>query len=152
MGYEIERKFLINKMPEDLNKYPFYLIEQVYLTTEPTIRVRREDNSYYMTYKGGGGLKHEEYNLPLTKDAYETLKSKADGNVITKKRYLIPYELYTIELDLFDPPFAPLVLAEVEFPTEEEARDFNVPDWFEKDVTDDRRYYNSYMSFAPVND
>ena len=146
MGYEIERKFLIRKMPENLEQYDFHVIEQAYLTTHPTIRVRREDDHYYMTYKGNGGLKHEEYNLALTKEAYETLKSKADGNVITKKRYLIPCDPYTIELDVFDAPFAPLVLAEVEFPTEEEACDFNVPSWFEKDVTDDDRYYNSTMS------
>ena len=51
-----------------------------------------------------------------------------------------------MELDVFDPPFAPLVLAEVEFPTEEEANDFYVPVWFCKEVTDDERYYNSFMS------
>ncbi len=146
MGYEIERKFLISELPENLASYPCHVIEQAYLTTDPTIRVRREDDLFYMTYKGKGGLKHEEYNLPLTKDAYLTLKEKADGNIISKKRYLIPCRDYTIELDLFDPPFAPLILAEVEFPTEEEAADFQVPDWFVKDVTDDPSYYNSNMS------
>ena len=146
MAYEIERKFLIRKLPENLEQYPYHLIEQAYLTTDPTIRVRREDDVYYMTYKGKGLLSHEEYNLPLTQEAYDTLKSKADGNIITKKRYMIPCDPYTIELDLFDPPFAPLILAEVEFPSEEEAAAFHVPDWFEKDVTDDRRYYNSNMS------
>lgn len=146
MGYEIERKFLVGTMPENLAQYDFHLIEQAYLTTEPTIRVRREDDTYYMTYKGKGRIVHEEYNLPLSKEAYETLKSKADGNIITKKRYLIPLDPYTVELDVFDPPFAPLVLAEVEFPTEEEANDFYVPEWFGKDVTDDERYYNSFMS------
>ncbi|MCR5223500.1 MAG: CYTH domain-containing protein [Lachnospiraceae bacterium] len=146
MGYEIERKFLVRTLPERLEQYPFHLIEQAYLTTAPTIRVRREDDVYYMTYKGKGLIKHEEYNLPLTKEAYETLKGKADGNVITKKRYLIPCDPYTIELDVFDAPFAPLILAEVEFPSEEEAVEFQVPDWFGKDVTDDEHYYNSYLS------
>ncbi len=148
MGYEIERKFLVREMPKDLDRFPYHLIEQAYLTKEPTIRVRREDDTYYMTYKGGKGLKHEEYNLPLTKEAYEFLKSKSEANVITKKRYLIPCDPYTVELDVFDAPFAPLVLAEVEFPTEEEAVDFHVPEWLGKDVTDDKRYYNSYMSFS----
>ncbi|MBQ7582262.1 MAG: CYTH domain-containing protein [Lachnospiraceae bacterium] len=150
MGYEIERKFLVRTMPKDLSQYDFHLIEQAYLTKEPTIRVRREDDTYYMTYKGKGRIVHEEYNLPLNKAAYETLKSKADGNIITKKRYLIPVGSYTAELDIFDAPFAPLTLVEVEFPTEEEANDFHVPEWFGKDVTDDERYYNSYMSFAPL--
>ena len=146
MGFEIERKFLVGRMPDDLGQYDFHVIEQAYLTTDPTIRVRKEDDLYYMTYKGKGLLSHEEYNLPLTREAYDTLKSKADGNIISKKRYLIPYDPYTIELDVFDPPFAPLVLAEVEFPSEEEAHVFHVPDWFAEDVTSDRRYYNSNMS------
>lgn len=146
MGHEIERKFLTGTLPENLDSYPFHLIEQAYLTTDPTIRVRRQDDEYYMTYKGKGLLSHEEYNLPLTKEAYEILKSKADGNVIGKKRILIPYGKYTIELDVFDPPFAPLILAEVEFESVEEATTFTPPEWFVKDVTDDRNYYNSNMS------
>ena len=67
---EIERKFLITELPSDLESYPFHLIEQGYLNTDPVIRVRRQDNEYYMTYKGVGGsntsLAHEVYNLPLT--------------------------------------------------------------------------------------
>ena len=146
MGMEIERKFLIDKLPDNLDSYDFHIIEQAYLTTNPTIRVRKEDDRYYMTYKGSGKIAHEEYNLPLTEEAYLTLKSKADGNVITKKRYLIPYGEYTIELDVFSEPFAPLVMAEVEFPSLEEAEAFTGPGWFSIDVTDNREYYNSNMS------
>ena len=107
---EIERKFLIDMLPEDLEKYPFHMIEQGYLNTEPVVRVRRSDDEYYLTYKGKGFLSREEYNLPLTKESYEHLVAKADGNVISKKRYLIPIEgtALTIELDVFDKPFAPL--------------------------------------------
>lgn len=146
MGMEIERKFLIKDIPENLGSYDFHIIEQAYLTLEPVIRIRRQDDDYYMTYKGKGLMSHEEYNLPLTKEAYYTLKSKADGNIITKKRYLIPYGPYTIELDFFEEPFKPLILAEVEFPTEKEAESFSPPEWFDIDVTDNREYYNSNMS------
>lgn len=146
MGMEIERKFLIKEMPKDLESYDFHIIEQAYLTVKPTIRVRREDDNFYMTYKGSGLMSHEEYNLPLTEEAYITLRQKADGNIITKKRYLIPYEKYTIELDVFAEPFAPLVIAEVEFPSVEEAECFTVPKWFDTDVTDDPEYYNANMS------
>lgn len=146
MGMEIERKFLIKELPNNLDSYKFHIIEQAYLTTEPVIRIRRQDNDYYMTYKGKGLLSHEEYNLPLTEEAYYTLKSKADGNIISKKRYLIPYKQYTIELDIFDIPFKPLILAEVEFPTEKEAETFIPPKWFDVDVTNNREYYNSNMS------
>ena len=143
---EIERKYLIKELPENLDSYPFQRIEQAYLTVDPVIRVRKEDKSYYITYKGSGLLSREEYNLPLTESAYETLSKKADGNVIAKKRVLIPYDRYTIELDIFDPPFAPLILAEVEFESEEEANRFAPPDWFAEDVTHDTNYHNSTMS------
>lgn len=150
MGMEIERKFTVRSLPEDLDGYGCHIIEQAYLTTEPTIRVRREDDSYYMTYKGVGGtntaLSHEEYNLPLTREAYETLSSKADGNIIRKKRILIPYDGHTIELDIFAEPFKPLIIAEVEFSSVDEANDFTPPEWFDKDVTDKKEYRNSYLS------
>ena len=97
---EIERKFTVKELP-DLSSYPYLILEQGYLSTEPVVRVRRENDTYYLTYKGKGMLSREEYNLPLTKSSYEHLLSKADGNIICKKRYLIPYLSYTIELDIF---------------------------------------------------
>lgn len=64
----------------------------------------------------------EEHNLPLTEEAYCHLREKADGRIITKERYCIPYEDHlTIELDVFAGDLAPLLLAEVEFSSEEEA-------------------------------
>ncbi|MBO6260373.1 MAG: CYTH domain-containing protein [Lachnospiraceae bacterium] len=145
---EIERKFLIEKLPDNIEEYPFHMIEQGYLSTDPVVRVRRSDDEYYLTYKGKGFLSREEYNLPLTKESYEHLVAKADGNVISKKRYLIPIEgtSLTIELDVFDKPFAPLVVAEVEFETEEEAMAFVPLEWFGEDVTNETEYHNSTMS------
>lgn len=151
---EIERKFLVRKIPEDLDRYPCRLIEQGYLSTDPTVRVRRDNDEYYLTYKGKGFLVREEYNLPLTEESYRHLLDKADGNIITKKRYMIPVNdsTLTIELDIFDAPFAPLVLAEVEFPSEEEAKRFTPPGWFDRDVTEDRCYTNSYLSTKKIPD
>ena len=150
MGMEIERKFTIKRLPENIESYTYHTIEQVYLTSSPTIRVRMEDDSYYMTYKGVGGtntsLSHEEYNLPLTKEAYETLASKADGNVIRKKRVLIPYNGHLIELDIFAEPFKPLIIAEVEFDSIDAANDFTPPEWFDEDVTDRKEYRNAYLA------
>ncbi|MCR5209760.1 MAG: CYTH domain-containing protein [Lachnospiraceae bacterium] len=145
---EIERKFLIKKVPENLDSYSCHQIEQGYLCTDPVVRVRREDDDYYMTYKGKGLLAREEYNLPLTRSGYEHLIKKSDGNIITKKRYLIPIEDtdLTIELDIFDKPFAPLIIAEVEFKSVEDAGGFTPPDWFGEDVTNDPAYHNSNMS------
>lgn len=143
---EIERKFTIKKLPENLDRYPFHIIEQAYLNTDPVIRIRREDDTYYLTYKGKGLMAREEYNLPLNRPSYEHLLPKADGNIISKKRWLIPCAPYTIELDIFEAPFSPLIIAEVEFPTIEEANTFSVPDWFDRDVTTDPAYHNSTLS------
>lgn len=148
---EIERKYLLKTLP-DLKTYEFHKIEQAYLCTSPVVRVRREDETYYMTYKGGGMMAREEYNLPLNQESYQHLKEKADGNVIGKTRYLIPLEKEGLvaEVDVFDPPFAPLILAEVEFETEEQANAFEAPEWFGEDVTFDGRYHNSYMSTVKI--
>ncbi len=141
---EIERKFLVREMPK-LTAYPVKKLEQGYLSTGPVVRVRREDNEYYLTYKGGGLVAREEYNLPLSREAYEHLREKCDGNLITKKRYLIPLGELTAELDVFEGAMEGLIMAEVEFSTLEEAYAFTPPDWMGKDVTEDVRYHNSYM-------
>ena len=144
---EIERKFLIEKLPENLEQYPFHLIEQGYLCTAPVVRIRRQDDDYYLTYKSKGMMVREEYNLPLTAEAYQHLKEKTDGNLIFKKRYLIPLDkTHTIELDIFNGALAPLRLAEVEFASEEEAKAFVPPAWFGEDVTFSVLYHNSYLS------
>ena len=144
---EIERKFLIPELPANLDSYAFHLIEQGYLCTDPVVRIRRQDDDYILTYKGKGMMCREEYNLPLNKEAYEHLKQKIDGNLISKKRYLIPTDHdLTIEMDVFSAPFETLCLAEVEFSTDEAANTFVPPDWFGKDVTMDGHYHNSYLS------
>ena len=142
---EIERKFLIKEMP-DLSQFSFHVMEQGYLNTDPVVRVRKEDDTYYLTYKGKGLLVREEYKLPLNEEGYYHLVEKADGVIIRKKRYVIPYEKYTIELDVFEEPYDNLVIAEVEFESEEEANAFCPPEWFGEDVTFDRRYHNSNLS------
>ena len=111
---EIERKFTVKALPENLDSYPFHLIEQAYLNTDPVLRIRRQDDEYYLTYKGKGLMAREEYNLPLNQSSYEHLLPKADGICISKKRYLIPWDPYTIELDVFEKSLAPLIIAEVE--------------------------------------
>ena len=145
-GFEIERKFLVDELPANLEEYDFHDLEQGYLNTAPVVRVRKEDDTYYLTYKGRGFIEREEYNLPLTEEAYLHLVAKSDGKIISKRRYRIPFNGYTIELDVFKEPFAPLVLAEVEFQTLEEANAFVPPAWFGRDVTSEPEYTNSYLS------
>ena len=151
---EIERKYLVKQIPENYESFPCHAIEQAYLCTGPVVRVRREDDSYYLTYKGKGLLSREEYNLPLNEQAYRHLLAKADGIILTKKRYLIPVEgagHLTIEMDVFEGSYQGLVLAEVEFPTVEEAEAFVPPEWFTEDVTMSGEYQNSRLSSGKVN-
>ena len=146
---EIERKFLIKQIPEGCTSFPCRQIEQAYLNTDPVVRVRRDNDDYYLTYKGKGLLSREEYNLPLNKEAYKHLLAKADGIILTKKRYMIPVpgnDHLTIELDVFEGHYDGLILAEVEFAGEEEAKEFNPPAWFGKDVTFSGEYHNSRLS------
>lgn len=143
---EIERKFLIEKDAFDYKKYPYQELVQGYLNTAPVVRVRREGDEYYLTYKGSGLMIREEHNLPLTKEAFEHLIKKADGNIIKKKRFFVPLGDLTVELDEFAPPFAPLLMAEVEFATKEAAENFTPPVWFGKEVTNDPEYHNSNMA------
>lgn len=147
---EIERKFLIKKLPDNLTSYKARKIEQAYLCTDPVVRVRRDNDDYYLTYKSKGMIVREEYNLPLTKEAYGHLLAKADGNIITKTRYEIPEkDNLTIELDVFEGKFDGLLLAEVEFTSEEEALGYIPPEWFGEDVSNSTKYHNSTLSRLP---
>ena len=149
---EIERKYLVRKLPENLEQYNKKEIAQGYLCTEPVVRIRRSNDDYYMTYKGDGLMVREEYNLPLTQEAYEHLRPKIDGLLIAKTRYLIPLDnKLTAELDVFEEDLNGLVIVEVEFNTVEEANAFHAPDWFGEDVTNSGKYHNSYLSQHVLN-
>lgn len=145
---EIERKFLTKQLPANLEQYPHKEIKQAYLCTNPVVRIRQHGEDYILTYKGRGMMVREEYNLPLNKEAFLHMLPKADGNIIEKIRYEIPYECnqmpLLIELDLFTSP-GKLVMAEVEFPNEDAAHDFIAPEWFGEEVTDNPAYHNSNM-------
>lgn len=144
---EIERKFLIKTLPENLESYPHYHITQAYLCTEPVIRIRQKAEDYILTYKSKGLLSREEIEMPLTKDSFEHLLTKADGMIIEKERYCISLDSeHTIELDIFERDFKGLILAEIEFENEETALAYEMEDWFLKDVTMESAYHNSTMS------
>ena len=103
---------------------------------------------YIFCYKGKGRLSREEYNLPLTKEAYESLLGKIEGRVIQKSRYEIPCGKYTVELDVFHGELEGLCYAEVEFYSLEEAKTFQPLDWFSEELTEERGYSNAELSFA----
>lgn len=150
---EIEKKFLIRELPEHLEQYPCSRIEQGYLSKDPVIRIRRLDDMYVLTYKNRVDARkrdpvcvNQEIELPLIRESYEHLKSKIDGCIIEKNRFRIPYQSFTIELDVFHGAYEGMTLAEVEFSTEEEADHFVAPDWFDQNVSGDYHYRNVYLA------
>ncbi len=153
---EIERKWRVLTVPDDLSRYECIEMEQAYLNEHPTVRIRRENDDYILTYKGvsDNDISHTEYNLPLTKEAFEHMLPKCDGRIIKKKRYRIPLEGTELcaELDIFDEPFSPLKIVEVEFPSTDAAGEFNPPAWFGEDVSHDRRFKNAVLAIDPEFD
>lgn len=160
---EIERKFLIKEDAFDLNAYNYVELQQAYISTSPVIRVRSKSThsagacdtadtytEYILTVKSQGMLSRQEFELSLDEIDYLNLLKKAEGNIITKRRYLIPLgnEL-TLELDYFKDLFEGLVMGEIEFASEEDAEKYNLPDFVIREVTYDKRYHNSNMSLMP---
>lgn len=153
---EIERKFLLKKLPDRLDTYTCYSMEQAYITTSPVIRVRKKTDitggvngacRYILTIKSKGFLSREEYEIDLDEEGYNNVLAKAEGNIIQKNRYVIPLDNnLKLELDLFKGKFDGLVLGEIEFPNEEAAKNYTPPEYFSEEVTYDRRFSNSSMS------
>ncbi|MGB4658845.1 MAG: CYTH domain-containing protein [Mobilitalea sp.] len=153
---EIERKYAISNLPGALSQYRYKKIEQGYLCRNPVVRIRKSNDDYILTYKSKFGLEqqkengpliHNEVELPLTEEAYLTLRDKIEGNILYKTRYLIPLkDKLTVELDVFEGPLKGLMFAEVEFPDEETADKFSPPSWFGKELSSDRRYSNYRLS------
>ena len=95
---EIERKFKIKSLP-DLDKYEYRVIEQGYLCTDPVMRVRKEDDKYYMTYKGRGFLEREEYNLPLNESAFLHLLPKKSEDEFADEFNKVKYHYWDLFLN-----------------------------------------------------
>lgn len=143
---EIERKFLIKSLPDNLESYPCDTLIQAYISTEPVIRVRQKNEDYILTLKSAGLLAREEVEMPLTEDSFKHLLAKKDGISIEKKRYKIPDAPYLIELDVFEGDYKGFCMAEVEFPDIDSANAYKAPAWFGPEVTMDSRFHNSSLS------
>ena len=158
MGLEIERKWLVKEeilKKQDcihLEDFDYRDISQGYLCAVPVIRIRKSikksgESHYMLSYKGRGLLEREEYNLPLTAEAYESLKGKIEGRLIEKRRYILPFGKYKIELDIFKGKLEGLIYAEVEFPSKEEAENFSAPEWFNRELTEEPGNSNADLTF-----
>ncbi len=149
---EIERKYLVESLPEGLDNYPHVEIEQGYLCTSPTLRIRRMGDVYWLTVKenlrtGSTAIHNREEEFRLERDRYEYLKAKCDGNMVSKTRYKIPVGNHTAELDIFHGRHEGLRLVEVEFADTADADCFVAPEWFGDDVSLCPQYRNSFLAF-----
>ncbi len=154
---EIERKYLIDELPDLSEAFEVWKIEQAYLADKPTLRIRKKNDEFIMTYKSkkksdesGEETKaavNEEIEIPIPESIYEHLLLKKIGHVVRKTRYLFRLDAeHKIELDIFEGRLKGLVMAEVEFKNVADANAFTPPAWFGKEVSDDKRYTNKSLS------
>ncbi len=148
---EIERKYLVGSLPENLDAFPHVEIEQGYLCTSPTLRIRRMGDAFILTVKEkvhslSSAIVNREEEFFLSSESYARLRGKCEGIMVEKTRYRIPVGKYTAELDIFHGRHEGLLLVEVEFPSVEAANAFTPPAWFGQDVSNDPRYRNSWLA------
>ena len=150
---EIERKWIIDKdnIEYDLSDAEVLKIEQTYICFSPEIRVRRiNDGQQYSfavkTNMTSDGMTRDEMEKNITKEEYENLVAKKEGNTVYKTRYQLLDGDYLIAIDIFEEQLEGLAYLEIEFENQEEALNFETPDWVIKDVTDDVNYKNGYLA------
>lgn len=151
---EIERKFLIAGLPEDIDRYPHHVIRQGYITTdsENEVRIRSKGEKYYLTIKQGRGLSRTEVEIIITEDQFESLWVLTENKRIEKTRYDLDSHAYLIEVDVYQNKLSPLQVAEVEFPTIEASQEFMLPEFFGREVTNDKAYKNASLACDGIPD
>ena len=143
---EIERKFLLKFMP-DLDSEEALKLRQGYITTGRTeVRLRSDGKCNTLTCKRGEGLVRQEYEISVTDDQFDALWPLTDGCRISKTRHRLGHHGKTIEIDVYEGSLRPLMVAEVEFDSESESQEFQIPDFIGREVTDDHRYKNKNLA------
>lgn len=149
---EIERKFLV--LSNDFIKEAFTQnrIVQGYLNSNPerTVRIRIKGNKGFLTVKGKGnesGTTRLEWETEIPLEDAEKLLPLCESGVIEKVRYEIKVGKHVFEVDVFSGENEGLIMAEIELQSEDES--FGKPIWIGKEVTNDVKYYNAYLSNHP---
>jgi CYTH domain-containing protein len=144
---EIERKFKVEALPESW-PVPGSTIRQGYLSVEPVeIRIRAEDDARELTVKSLGGLSRVEVGLPLTAEQFDELWPLVIAS-LEKARHRVELDGAVAEVDVYGGKLDGLVVAEVEFSSEEDAVGFAPPDWFGDEITEDSRFRNAALAQA----
>lgn len=149
---EIERKFLVNSNAFKTEAFAQNRIAQGYLSSVPgrTVRVRIKGNKGFLTIKGASnesGVSRFEWEKEIPEDEAKALLKLCEEGVIDKTRFEVKMGDHIFEIDEFFGENEGLIIAEIELKSETE--DFEKPSWLGKEVTNDIRYYNSYLSKNP---
>ena len=142
---EIERKFLIKRLPVEILRSRHFQIAQGYLANEPGgrhVRLRKKARTPSLTFKVGRGSAREEREIRLGAKQFAILWPATRGRRLRKTRYEIPWKNLTIEIDIYHGRNRGLMVAEVEFPNQSSCRKFKPPVWFGREVTGEKRYSN----------
>ena len=146
---EIERKFLVKAYDYRKEAHRKTKIIQGYLTKDPkrTVRVRIREDQGFLTIKGMSsedGLSRFEWEKEIPLNEAQELITLCLPTVIEKTRYKVTYKGVLFEVDEFEGTHSGLVVVEIELNSTEDI--FEIPKWVDKEVTGDKKYYNSYLS------
>ena len=142
---EIERKFLIKRLPLEMLRSRHFRIAQGYLASETGgrhVRLRKKSKTTFLTFKVGRGSVREEREIRLSPKQFATLWPATAGRRLRKTRYEIPWKNLKIEIDIYHGRNHGLMVAEVEFPSHASCRQFKPPRWFGREITGEKRYSN----------
>jgi CYTH domain-containing protein/CHAD domain-containing protein len=149
-GIEVERKFLVVRLPGDLDSFPAELIEQGYLALDGDVEVRvrrRGERSPVLTIKSGGGLARVEEEFEIGEERFTALWPLTAGRRVEKTRYTVPAGGDLVfELDVYAGALGGLMTAEVEFQSVEASALFEPPGWLGREVTEDPSYKNQALA------
>jgi adenylate cyclase len=142
---EIERKFLLKRLPVQILHSCHFKIAQGYLANESGgrhVRLRKKAKTATLTFKVGRSTAREEREVRLSPKQFAILWPATAGRRLHKTRYLVPWKKLTIEIDIYHGRNHGLIVAEVEFPSQSSCRKFKPPAWFGREVTGEKRYSN----------
>lgn len=149
MSQEIERKFLLNSFPQDVGKGKKREIMQAYLASSQTeeVRIRKMGRKHFLTTKSGSGVQRTEVEIPITKGQFSKLWDGHKGRGIHKTRCEYRYsDSLILEVDQYHQKLGGLMVAEMEFPSLEAARDFERPSYLGHEITFDPRFKNKTLA------
>jgi CYTH domain-containing protein/CHAD domain-containing protein len=144
---ERERKFLVDTLPELPDEG--IALRQGYLAIDGSVSVRVRDagrDGCTLTIKAGHGAVHTELEFELGADQFAAAWEQTGGRRIHKTRHRLTHGTHTVELDVFHDDLNGLIVAEVEFDSDESLAAFEPPEWFGPEVTGDVAYTNASLA------